>query len=752
MKEKVLKCSKLDSKDGVLLDICFFCFGFVISFAKIAGFMSPFCLSLSMALRRRPSIFSLFGSIFGVALFLTADNIIYIFILLIAMCLKFVFNFNGSLKNGIFSSISFLIPQIISIVMFPVGFGTLLTIYFESILCGIMAALFTQSSKKFSVNLRFKGYDVFGVFILAVVFLISFCNINFIGFNVGRIIAIFFIIQAFLLYGFSYACVSGVIITIGFALFTKDFAKFGVVLAVSGFMAGIFRYAGKVFQIIMFFTTYIFCCIFFGGLNVQSVLEVFLVCFVNALLPKKYLLNIFSNAKAQQKSDRVKLNDEISLKLKFAANVILDLKNSVSECAKVMDSLVGKGFDGVYENVAENLCRGCRLNTNCWVNSYGELSRSFCYISNFLKENGSITIQDMPVFLKNKCFKLQNLVQHLNFAYKEYLCNEQNSRRINEARAIAAEQFSGMVELLYELSGEVASIKSIDSKNSNIIKNILKSNDIVFKGIFCFLDEFQRLTVDVYVDLLMDKDKLEKLTLIISRAIGKDMEFPTVTKAFQNYKISFFESAVLGVDFAAVQATADGGKYCGDTYDYFMDGRGFAHIILSDGMGSGKRASLDSLMTCSTLRKFIEAGFGFNSALKLLNLSFAIKSKEESLATIDTCTIDLYTGQTNFLKAGATTSYIFSRGYVTQLHSKSLPIGIIQGIGFDSENVTLFKGDVIVMLSDGVICDPEWISKTLKSLYTKNAKDIASELLKMAKTFEDKDHLDDITVLVAKII
>ena len=424
----------------------------------------------------------------------------------------------------------------------------------------------------------------------------------------------------------------------------------------------------------------------------------------------------------------------------------------VSECAKVMDSLVGEGFDGVYENVAESLCKGCRLNTNCWVNSYGELSRSFCYISNFLKENGSITVHDMPAFLKNKCFKLQNLVQHLNFAYKEYLCNEQNSRRINEARAIAAEQFSGMVELLYELSGEVASIKSIDSKNSNIIKNILKSKNIIFKGIFCFLDEFQRLTVDIYVDVLMDKDKLEKLTLIISRAIGKDMEFPTVTKAFQNYKISFFESAVLGVDFAAVQATADGGEYCGDTYDYFMDGRGFAHIILSDGMGSGKRASLDSLMTCSTLRKFIEAGFGFNSALKLLNLSFAIKSKEESLATVDTCTIDLYTGQTNFLKAGATTSYIFSKGCVTQLNSKSLPIGIIQGIGFDSENVTLFKGDIIVMLSDGVICDPEWISKTLQSLYAKNAKDIASELLKMAKTFEDKDHLDDITVLVAKII
>ena len=120
-------------------------------------------------------------------------------------------------------------------------------------------------------------------------------------------------------------------------------------------------------------------------------------------------------------------------------------------------------------------------------------------------------------------------------------------------------------------------------------------------------------------------------------------------------------------------------------------------------MGNGKRAALDSLMTCSTLRKFIESGFGFNSALKLLNLSFAIKSKEETLATVDSCTIDLYTGEAKFIKAGATSSYINTKGRIIRFNSKSLPIGIIQGIRFDTEEILLSRGDVVVMFLDGAM-------------------------------------------------
>ena len=184
-----------------------------------------------------------------------------------------------------------------------------------------------------------------------------------------------------------------------------------------------------------------------------------------------------------------------------------------------------------------------------------------------------------------------------------------------------------------------------------------------------------------------------------------------------------------------------------------MDGKGYAHLILSDGMGNGKRAAVDSLMTCFTLRKLIETGFGFNSTLKLLNLSFSIKSKEESLATIDTCTIDLYSGCVKFVKAGATVSYLSIGGKISKYASTSLPIGIIQGVSFDSKEFKLSRGDVIVMVSDGAVAtDFDWISKELELMLSKSAQAIAQKLLELAKKQSDPNHKDDITVLVAKLV
>ena len=91
---------------------------------------------------------------------------------------------------------------------------------------------------------------------------------------------------------------------------------------------------------------------------------------------------------------------------------------------------------------------------------------------------------------------------------------------------------------------------------------------------------------------------------------------------------------------------------CGDAYQSFTDRRSVAHIILSDGMGSGTAAAVDSNMTVSLLQKLIDAGVGYQAALKIVNSALLVKSGEESLSTIDITAVNLYTGQAWFYKAG----------------------------------------------------------------------------------------------------
>lgn len=67
--------------------------------------------------------------------------------------------------------------------------------------------------------------------------------------------------------------------------------------------------------------------------------------------------------------------------------------------------------------------------------------------------------------------------------------------------------------------------------------------------------------------------------------------------------------------------TADNEKLCGDTFESFYDGRGNYVVILSDGMGTGPRAALDSAMASGLMARLVKAGFGFQSALRLVNSS-----------------------------------------------------------------------------------------------------------------------------------
>ncbi len=751
MRDRVLKYCKTDGDYLTFKKVLFFACGFVLSFAKISGIMSPFCLSFAMALKKKYSIFCFLGGICSIVLFLKAQNIVYLFILMLALSLKIMFKSKSACKNAILCSISFIVPNIFFMLFNPTNFSGLLLIYFQVILYALITALCTQNSKNF--NFKFEVYGFLQLFIVVVAFLVSFSNITFARFNFGRFVANLVMIEIFSVYGFNFASAFGTAATISFSLFSKEFAKFGVITAISGFLAGFFINTNKFFQNLIFIFTYCFCCFFFGGFGIESFLEVLIAVFVSFIIPKQYINKILNLKKEEKAVEKVNLNDKISSNLKFAASMLLDLENNIKNCAKAMDSLNSKKINSVYDEVAQAVCKDCGLNTFCWVTSFNELTRAFSQACYFLRKNGSINQNNLPIFLKKKCCKLQTLVQYLNFSYKEYVCIEQNHRRVNEARDIAAEQFLGMSEFLMELSDDIKTIRNINFKSSSKIKTELIDRNFKVKNLFCFVDEFDREIVDVYVPLILKDEELKKISLIVCSELKKNMSHSSFIKAGDCYKISFFEKTDLCLDFSAKQISANNNSCCGDSYEFFVDGKGFAHIILSDGMGNGKRAFLDSLMTCLTLRKFIETGFGFNSALKLLNLSFAIKSREESLATIDNLTIDLYTGDASFKKAGATSSYVVCKGELKKISSKSLPIGIIRGISFDRASLIFEKGDVIVMVSDGATSSGmDWILSELKQIYKNDAEQIAKHILNVAKQREDEKHSDDITVIAIKVV
>ncbi len=232
----------------------------------------------------------------------------------------------------------------------------------------------------------------------------------------------------------------------------------------------------------------------------------------------------------------------------------------------------------------------------------------------------------------------------------------------------------------------------------------------------------------------------------------RPLDGPSVVSAEDATRTVFYEQARLRPEYGCAQISAHEGRISGDCCDTFSDGKGFFHLILSDGMGTGGRAAVDSIMTVSFVLRLIKAGFGFDAALKLINSSLLIRTGEETLATLDIGCIDLYTGKMEFLKAGAVSSFLCRDGKVAEITGSSLPAGILQGIHYDRRTVRLREGDLIVMMSDGAMTvAPDWLKEELALASKEPVEKIAERLAQLAKRNE-RGPGDDITVMAARII
>lgn len=85
-------------------------------------------------------------------------------------------------------------------------------------------------------------------------------------------------------------------------------------------------------------------------------------------------------------------------------------------------------------------------------------------------------------------------------------------------------------------------------------------------------------------------------------------------------------------------------------------------MILCDGMGTGRPAAVDGNLAAELTARLLKAGFTAELAARLVNVALALKSDEESGATLDLISVDLYTGTARLFKAGAAPGFLVHGG------------------------------------------------------------------------------------------
>lgn len=335
---------------------------------------------------------------------------------------------------------------------------------------------------------------------------------------------------------------------------------------------------------------------------------------------------------------------------------------------------------------------------------------------------------------------------------EEYASREIILEKTNQIRRVASDQFFSISGMLEDLAFEFDNAEIFDSSASSKIRRLLGEYEIYPQSISVVEDKFSRIRVEILLDAYSPKLESPKLKGEIGRICSRYFEDGRITNFKEETMLSFHERPNYASETGFAQYSADG-RMCGDTVKILNDNKGHSILIISDGMGKGSRAALDGAMGAGLLSKLINAGFGFDSALKVVNSALLVKSNDESLATLDIAVVDLFTGKCEFLKSGAPASYIIKGKSLTKCELFSMPAGILRGIEFAKRTAVLSPDDTIVLMSDGITDLGEtWLCDILQKASLLEVQEAADFILSNALEKGSEGKLDDMSVIVSRLI
>ncbi len=236
--------------------------------------------------------------------------------------------------------------------------------------------------------------------------------------------------------------------------------------------------------------------------------------------------------------------------------------------------------------------------------------------------------------------------------------------------------------------------------------------------------------------------------------MASDTSFNSLSSKRQRFKL------LKSNRFSAITKMATMGnsenKISGDNFT-FGEIDNIHYSALSDGMGIGRKANEESKVAISLLEKLMEANIDKDIILKTINSVLRTKSNDEIFTTLDLSFIDLYLGKLQMIKTGAPATFIKKKDRVEIINSRTLPVGILKEIDFNLYEEYIEDGDIIIMVSDGVLDANRYIDNSevwLKDIITKidsiNPQVIANEIIKEASNVVLNTR-DDMTVLVTKV-
>ncbi len=404
------------------------------------------------------------------------------------------------------------------------------------------------------------------------------------------------------------------------------------------------------------------------------------------------------------------------------------------------------------------VCARCGLSGACHGAERGDADRVKEEIKGQLMRDGRASASAVSRAMAKRCYNIDRIIDGVN---------EKFSKKISEARVwdrtpVIASDYEAVAEMLKDAARYDREEARVDDRLSVRLASILPDGGFYADGVAVYGKRRKRA---VATGVRINKTTLgsEQIRELFGEACGIEFGEPSFSIVGEEVNMELAPLPKIGASHGGASSAAgdsritvgedsSGDAVCGDVIRTFETEDKRLYMLISDGMGSGKEASLTARMCASFLDTVLTAGAAVGTALKMLNSVIRARGTDCS-ATVDLAEIDLLTGKARFIKSGAAPSFVVRDGRLFRLQSKTAPIGIIRALDAEMISFDIERGDTVVMISDGVTRSFEeapWLCEMLSDggIAGESPGELAQRIVKRAK---EEGSRDDVTAGIVKI-
>lgn len=476
----------------------------------------------------------------------------------------------------------------------------------------------------------------------------------------------------------------------------------------------------------------------------------------------RFIPGTMEYSKEQQQYLR-KIRDVTAGRVEQFSTLFQTLSNSFQSPPQVADGQEEeREVDYFLSNVAEKTCQTCFKKERCWVQNFTKTYDSMQRIMTETEKYGDVKDQVLLSDWKKQCIKPEKVIQAIGHEHGQHQANQKLKRQVLESRRLVADQLLGVSRVMGDFAKEIQKEKEANHYQEEQMLEALRGVGLEIGHIDIYSLEKGSIEIEMSISADNGHGQCEKVIApMLSDLVRETVVVKKEEAAFypNGYSHVSFSSAKQFVIDTGVAHVAKGGAWVsGDCYSTLEIGSGKYAIAISDGMGNGERAHLESNETLQLLQKVLQSGIEETVAIKSVNSVLSLRTTDEIFSTLDLAMIDLQDATTRFLKIGSIPSFIKRGNSVIKVEASNLPMGMFQEFDVDVVSEQLKAGDLLVMMSDGIYDAPKhvenkemWMKRLLSEMKTDDPQEMADVILEKIIRSEHGVIDDDMTVIVAKI-